>query len=254
MGATSKSGKSTLCANIAHSILLQGKKTLVITNEESSTDVLARVACLELGINFNKDKLGHTSEHDRHNVTKQIKEVAKLVDVAGKEKYRTWSTEVVRKILDKVVDDDYSVIMLDYFQLVSQSLVNPSLGYVEVLTQLAVFLSSFIKRSRAPLVVFAQLRDDGKVSEPFKNRIEHCKNIFNQATQIFELLKDGENLQSILRVVRSRFGDSESYYFGFDKGKLTSIDAPLVVEDSKENRAAELMKNRQKKKEDADAR
>jgi len=43
------SGKSTVAANISYPLWKQGKKILVISNEESEQDILFRVSCLDLG-------------------------------------------------------------------------------------------------------------------------------------------------------------------------------------------------------------
>jgi replicative DNA helicase len=226
-GGMSKNGKSTLSANIVHSLAKQTKKSLVISNEESTTDVLARVACLDVGVNFNKDKLGLTSSSDREKVTRRSLQAAELVHVVGKEQAATYTIEVVKQLLELSLAEDYSVIVLDYFQVVSQSLDNPTLSYYDVLSMLATFLGSFVKRSKAPLVVFAQLKPNTKDGGDFKNRLEHCKSIFNVATHIFELTKDKETRTSVLEAVNSRFaGDVDKFYFKFEAGLLSSTDAP----------------------------
>ena len=51
-------GKSTIAANISHPLWKEGKKTLVISNEEPQQDVMYRIACLELGYNFNDYQKG----------------------------------------------------------------------------------------------------------------------------------------------------------------------------------------------------
>src|SRR5271156_1933425 len=58
------SGKSTVAANISYPLWKQEKKTLVISNEESKQDILFRVACLEIGLNFNDYKKGLMSNED----------------------------------------------------------------------------------------------------------------------------------------------------------------------------------------------
>ena len=50
------SGKSTIAANITYPLWQKGKKSLVISNEESKQDVMLRIACIHLGLNFNDYK------------------------------------------------------------------------------------------------------------------------------------------------------------------------------------------------------
>jgi replicative DNA helicase len=248
IGGKSKQGKSTWSANVVHSLAKQGRKSLVISNEESTTDVLSRVACLDLGLNFNKDKLGQTSASDRERVTRRILQVAEMVHVVGKEQAATYTLEVVKQLLELSLAEDYAAILLDYFQVVNQSLDDPSLGYYNVLANLSTYLGSFVKRSKAPLVVFAQLKPETKDGGDFKNRLEHCKNIFNVATHIFELSKDKEARLTTLGAVNSRFaGDVDKFYFRFESGLLTSTDPPDGAPGA--GAAAQLL-GRKKKEED----
>ena len=61
------SGKSTVAANITYPLWKQKKKTLVISNEESKQDILFRIACLELGLNFNDYKKGQMPNEDLYD-------------------------------------------------------------------------------------------------------------------------------------------------------------------------------------------
>jgi replicative DNA helicase len=62
------SGKSTVAANISYPLWKQQKKMLVISNEESKQDIYFRIACLELGLNFNAYKKGEMSTEDQMKV------------------------------------------------------------------------------------------------------------------------------------------------------------------------------------------
>ena len=70
------SGKSTVAANITHPLWKQKKKTLVISNEESKQDILFRVSCLELGLNFNDYKKGNMSNEDILKVVQLFPEIS----------------------------------------------------------------------------------------------------------------------------------------------------------------------------------
>jgi len=53
-GAPTGAGKSSLCANAIYSFMSQGKRVLVVSNEELETDVFNRVTCLMKGWPYTK--------------------------------------------------------------------------------------------------------------------------------------------------------------------------------------------------------
>ena len=77
----SGNGKSTIAANISHSLYKEEKKTLVISNEEPKQDIIYRVACLELGYNFNDYKKGLMPKAQQLECMKLYPEICKYVKV-----------------------------------------------------------------------------------------------------------------------------------------------------------------------------
>lgn len=242
IGAKSKNGKSTFAANIAYTLWQQGKKVLIISNEESTTDALSRVACLHLGLNFNDDKFDRLSPQERQQIDTTILEAAQFVHIIGKDQTKTYYYEVVTGIMDRAADQDYGAILVDYYQNVSQSIKSPNLNEYEVQKLFSLFAESYIKRVRCPLVVFAQLFPTKKESVDFKSRIEGRKVIYNAATQIFELVKDPKSKCSLLKVVDSRFaGDIEVFCFKFHKGRFVRISEDDYLAEEAKGQAGAIL-------------
>ena len=235
IGAKAKNGKSTFTANIAYTLWQQRKKVLIIANEESSTDALARIACIHLKLNFNADKLGKLSQFDHDRITDLIQEVSEYVHVIGKDLQKTYIFEVVEGIMEKAKSQNYATIIVDYYQNITTSLLSPGFNMYEVQAKFKTYAETFIKQSNSPLIVFAQLYPNKKESSDFKTRIEGTKSIYNAATHIFELSKDKKSGCSLLEVIESRFaGDIETFCFKFQLGKLVRIsDEDYIAEEAK---------------------
>src|SRR5687768_12645761 len=104
--AYSGSGKSTVAANVSFPLYKQQKKTLVISNEESEQDIIFRIACLELGYNFNEYKKGimpKVQQKECALLFPDITKYVKVVDVNYKEGITT-KVEGVKNILEVIKD------------------------------------------------------------------------------------------------------------------------------------------------------
>lgn len=158
------SGKSTVAANISYPLWKQEKKVLVISNEESESDVLFRIGCLELGYSFNDFKKGKMSPEDQREVIALFPKIAKYVkvlDVNFKEGLTT-KIEGIKNALESVKHHDYSCAMIDYYQLIQSSALDPSKTRYDVLNELRIWLGQYIKSSNIPIVMFVQLYSQGK--------------------------------------------------------------------------------------------
>lgn len=222
------SGKSTMAANISYPLWQQGKKILVISNEESKQDVIFRIACLHLGYNFNDYKKGcmpKTLELEVLKLFPQITKCVKVVDVNFKEGLTT-KKEGVINILEQVKNSDYAAVLLDYYQLVRYSTNNAEKTY-KVLDDLRIYFGRYIKDANVPLVVFAQLHSLGKRNNTdLDSRIKECPAIIEPATVILEMVPNFELNCTDVNIKKDRFGSQGTVFrLGYDKGKFVTYDS-----------------------------
>lgn len=223
IAAFTGSGKSTICANVSFPLYQQGKKTLVISNEESQQDVLFRIAALELGYNFNAYKKGNMPIEQQKEVIKlfpKISQYVKVLDVNYKDGLTT-KLEGVMNALIAVQKADYSCVMIDYFQLIKYSINKPQANTYEVLNDFRTWLGRYIKDSNIPVVLFAQLHSLGKRSKDIDTRIKDCPSVTETATVIIEAIPDFEAHKTDFIIVKDRFGlQGKRVEAGFDKGRF----------------------------------
>ena len=226
--AYSGSGKSTVAANVSHPLWKQGKKSLVISNEESEQDIMFRIACLELGLNFNEYKKGRMHKVQQRECMLLFGEISKYVKVIDVN-YRggiTTQVEGVKKILEMVKDQDFSCAMIDYYQLIKRSIANPTGGSYDILNDFRIWLGQYIKRANIPIVVFAQLHSLGKRNnKDLDSRIKHCPDIYEPATVVVEIVPNFEEHTSDFIIHKDRFGFAGmKITCGFDRGRFVSLD------------------------------
>lgn len=224
------SGKSTVAANITYPLWQQKKKTLVISNEESKQDIMFRVACLHLGLNFNDYKKGMMPNEDMLKVVAlfpEISEYVKVLDVTYQDGITT-KIEGIKKALEAVKkQDSYSCVLIDYFQLVKYSLKDPKKEAYGVLNDLRVWLGQYIKGSTMPVVLFAQLYSVSKKggAKDIDTRIKDCSAIVEPATVIIEIVPNYDNQTSEFIIHKDRFGKQGSKIVcGFERGRYTIVD------------------------------
>jgi len=232
MCAYSGSGKSTVAANVSFPLWKQGKKSLVISNEESEQDVLFRIACLELGYNFNQYKKGLMPKALQKECAILFPEIAKYVKVVdvNYKKGLTTKVEGVKNVLDAVAGQDYSCAMIDYYQLIKTSVEKPSSGSYEVLNDFRIWLGQYIKRSNIPIVCFAQLHSLGKRNnKDLDNRIKHCPDIYEPSTVVIEIVPDFDNKTSDFIIHKDRFGlAGHKITCAFERGRFISMTDEVI--------------------------
>ena len=223
------SGKSTVAANITYPLFKQKKKTLVISNEESKQDILFRIACLELGLNFNDYKKGQMSNDDLLKVVgmfSEIGEYVKVLDVTYQDGITT-KIEGIKKALEAVKkEDSYSCVLIDYFQLIKYSIKDSKKTAYENLNDLRVWLGQYIKSSTMPVVLFAQLYSVSKKggAKDIDTRIKDCSAIVEPATVIMEVVPNFENKTSEFIIHKDRFGMAgKKLVFGFERGRYIMV-------------------------------
>lgn len=233
------SGKSTVAANITYPLWKQSKKTLVLSNEESEQDVIFRIACLELGLNFNDYKKGNMSVEDQKRVLylfPEITKYVKVIDVTYKDGLTT-KIEGIKKALEAVKkESSYSCVLIDYYQLIKYSLKDSKKTAYDNLNDLRVWLGQYIKSSTMPVVLFAQLYSVSKKggAKDIDTRIKDCTAIVEPATVIIEVVPNFEAQTSEFIIHKDRFGRAgNKIVCGFEKGRYVKISMEEIVEREK---------------------
>ncbi len=238
------SGKSTVAANITYPLWLQGKKTLVISNEESKQDILFRIACLHLGLSFNDYKKGLMPHEQMMQVVAlfpEISQYVKVLDVTYQDGITT-KIEGIKKALEAVKkEDSYSCVLIDYFQLVKYSIKDSKKTAYENLNDLRVWLGQYIKGSTMPVVLFAQLYSVSKKggAKDIDTRIKDCSAIVEPATVIIEIVPNYDNQTSEFIIHKDRFGkQGNKVVCSFDKGRYNMISEDEIQNRTKNGRLA----------------
>ena len=228
MCAYSGNGKSSLAANIAEPLWQEKKKALIISNEESKQDVYFRIACLNLGLDFNDYKKGRMSGQDQVKATMLFPEIAKYIDVfdVDNKDGATSTLEGVIEILEAARNGGYSCIMLDYYQNIIRSINEPSMSKYEILDHFRSYLMRYIKNSNVPVVVCVQLHSLGKRNnKDLDSRIIAGPTIYQAATVVIEMVPNFTNWTTNFLIKKDRFGlTGHRVELGFDNGRYVEID------------------------------
>ena len=224
-GAFSGAGKTTVSANIAYPLWKEGKNILWISNEENKEDIQMRLACIELGYNFNDYKKGYMSNEKIIKAAKLFPEIHKhvnIVDISDKDGITT-KVEGVMNILEEANrSGKYSCVLIDYYQLIKYSVDNPQRSTYQVLDDFRIFLMKFIKRSSIPVVLFCQLHSKQKRNNrELDSRIKDGPTIYEAATVIFEILPEFHKSSTDLVIHKDRFGSTGlRHKLGFENGRF----------------------------------
>jgi len=238
--AAQKQGKTSFGAAICHGLYVEDEKSLVITNEEMTKDVLGRIASIELGYNYNSFILGkYDDSRIGNDIAKKRQDVAKYVDVVSQDDADTMDADVLCKILDHVGDKGYQVIIIDYISKVCKRSKVTIKNSWEAQEPLMFYLDALKKRTDKhfpPIIVFSQLKKNNKKNPiPFKERLEGRKLLPNFATGVFEIIKCPKDGTTIIDIVDSRwYGGINGWIFDFNKGRYTT---------SEKNKIFEVLKN-----------
>lgn len=225
--AYSGNGKSTIAANISYPLWKEDKKVLVIANEEPKQDVLFRIGCLDLGLNFNDYKKGRMPIDQQKQVVKLFPDIAKRVKILDVNYKNGLTTKVegVKNALDAVQGANYSCVMIDYYQLIKFSVEKPSASAYEVLNDFRIWLGQYIKRCSIPVVVFAQLHSIGKrANKDLDSRIKHCPDIYEPSTVVIEVVPNFQTQTSDFMIHKDRFGFAgQRVSCGFERGRYVKL-------------------------------
>lgn len=231
--ANTGDGKSTASANIALQSLIQGKRVLMIVNEERTSDCYNRITCLI--------KKWHYQEHDKFtddqkNIFNQYVDILgpRLTIIDNMDETgeittsQTTSVEGVEQIFHKILDEKdkgnkFDVIIFDYYQNVSESLENPGAATWQNQERFANMIDQFKNVADCPIVLMAQKKasKDDTNDGTYKDLVEGRKSISNKATSIIEIKADKENFRTEWIIKKSRWSSAngKTIYTGYDMGK-----------------------------------
>jgi len=254
-------GKSTTVCSIVDALIrkkdpITGRpyRVLVLTNEESETDVFNRLCCHIKGWTYTNHN--RFTDEQRSEFSKYIKIFTQNgnVTVIG-DTYRGvsgWTTTVqgIRRIFASLIknNDNYQAVILDYYQNVTISSDQPELNQYQVQDILSNEFDRVKNVYPGAIVVMAQCDklsgpDDTK---PYNVRIKGAKKIATKCTFICELIPEYELHRSTWEVHKSRFTDSigKKIITGFKNGRYV----PYTIQFQKE--AAKMVeRNLEKRKE-----
>ncbi len=236
IGAKTGEGKSTAVANLAFACLIgkdkatgRSYRTLVITNEEKREDFYNRITSLVRG--------WHYTNHSKFTI-EQRKEFSKMIPILassgrltvvdnnhGGSHGVTTTIEGIETMFNSLLENKeyYDVIIIDYYQNIISSKLNPGLDQYKVQEKFSKLVDDFKNNYPAPIVVMAQLKSQREKSEePFQIRIMGSKSIMVPVTLAMEMVIDRKNLRTKWVVHKSRYteGMGKDFFTGYEKGKF----------------------------------
>lgn len=158
------------------------------------------------------------------NLFSDISQCVKILDVNYKGGLTT-KIEGVKSALEAIKDADYSCALIDYYQLIRYSIDKPGANAYEVLNDLRIYLGQYIKRSKVPVVVFAQLHSLGKRNnKDLDSRIKQGPEIYETATVVLEVIPNFDDHTSDFLIAKDRFGlQGNKIVCAFDHGRFVDF-------------------------------
>jgi len=223
VGGCTGRGKSTTSANLLADFYARypNRVALAITNEELSSDVLDRVSCILLGVDFFSYREGRTTQEIIDTVQEKSFEVMQRIIVMSTQGQDMSCLEDVMDLLEKAIEHEIDLIVVDYLQTIVWSRNNPGLNQYEVSKRFGLFLKDFGRRVKVPTVLFAQLKplstreaQEGIIPD-FTSRVQGDQTFINHAVLVLEILADVANKQTNFYVHKDRFGRMVNKTFSF---------------------------------------
>jgi DNA-binding TFAR19-related protein (PDSD5 family) len=225
IGAGSGRGKSTVVAMAAKSLVNENKRVLIISGEESAPSVMARIACLRLGLSF----YDYNSKPPRMNpgqmlaVRKEVAALAPLITVIdtkyeGNSAYVT-ARDGVMSVL-RANKDTHDAIIIDYYTKVNWDTRRSGMSTNEVQAQFSNDLDLLKVDFNGPIIVMAQLHPASKEKQDFQTRLHGRRLIYTVCTDAIEVISVATAYETKIKSHKSRFeGDNvgRNKCFGYDR-------------------------------------
>ena len=247
MGARTGTGKTTACVNIAYSMIRQGKKPIVITNEESAEDFLNRLAALFLEKRYaNLEKLDQETRERINGLVPKLLKLVRVID-ADFAKMNGLSIErltnsieglkfIEKKLLQEAEQGKaFDAIIIDYYQKFNFSIEHPDMRPYECQEQAASVIENLRVNYPAPIIIFCQMTDgkdeeDGGKDAPFENRIQGRKIIANYASVVLEITADRRESATEFKLHKGRNMEyiNGKIKVGWDNGKYVKFDQAFI--------------------------
>lgn len=198
--------KSTTAANlVAGAVEYSNANILVMSNEETSSAVLDRIACILTHTPFQRyynKKLTGTQTAAVESTADIVAERVQVLDFESA--YNMSIVEDVEAVLAQA-PNNFGLIVFDYIQNTTSSREREDLLTWDISKRLGLFLKNMSQTLTVPLVVFAQLRPKAAI-EAIAERIQNDKTLFNHALQCIEIVPDFETRETTFKVHKDRFG------------------------------------------------
>jgi KaiC/GvpD/RAD55 family RecA-like ATPase len=234
IGARTGEGKSTVASNLVHRFVKDNplKSVLYISNEETSADVLNRIACIDCKIPFKNFRERSLEAELVKRVTERAEALTTGIEVVEKPEFDMTALEDVQGVLNAAVTmENVGLIVIDYLQTIHKSTSQPTLEEIRVSKEMGHFLREYGKQATFPLVAFAQLKPRSEAAE-FSARIHNDRTMLHHAVAGIEVKPDFKTLRTEFVMQKLRFGDSQgkSVFLKFAFGRFE----PLSDEQLKE--------------------
>jgi len=112
---------------------------------------------------------------------------------------RTFSLLLIQPLLTVL-----GLLLLDYWQVITQSRNHPQLESFHISKMLGTYLKDYGKRNSVPVVAFVQL-SNGSEGSDFGSRIQNDKTLVNHSFLAIELEPDFETLTTKFKIHKDRF-------------------------------------------------
>lgn len=225
IGAETGQGKSTTAANIMYTCLRQGKRCLLITNEENPTDVYNRIVCLIKGWNYDPKNWTEEQKNEMNSFYVHLKKYITIVDDSYKgHRGVTTTYEGFCGVLDNLIEHDvkFDAILVDYVQKISMSMSYPGRKGWEILRMVTDKLTSFKNEYMAPVVLLAQLHAESE-DKSFEGRLKGFHGMLEAMTCAIELRPDKKNYRSEWVIKKSRWPiEQQGFFTGWFNGLFVS--------------------------------
>jgi len=211
IGAASGTGKSTTTAAIAHALMKQGKKTFVISNEETAAKIYARIACAELGIDFNQYVQDKLPASIRKMVAMEIIKIEPNITIAD-DPVGSTTIEAIEKLLHEIDrSGSYSCIVIDFAQRIVKSVKNPTIERTMALYNFKDMITDYAQHAKTPVVLMTQLvpLNSDETERNFEQRVKWARGLYEAAAAVIEVIKVKGMPVSNFYLAKGRFFKNE---------------------------------------------
>ncbi len=217
VGATSGSGKTQFCANVASQAVKNGKKTVIFSGETSAGEYYCRIASAMMGVDWclgQDSQLRSSIQKDFDELKEAIKRVVKVVQHEELNDLRA-----VSGLFKQIPSEDFSLIIFDYYQTVTEG--NSDNEY-ENCKAFGRFLKNYCVRTSIAVLLTGQIKEEHRYRDAFKDRIESDRSVFNHAAQVLELIREDDQVKVMFHKLRTQghlLKLNKPYAFRFKDGK-----------------------------------